>query len=145
MTKKKKSNQLVEIPIEQKILQTDDVDELQSLINVFNLNLKKKDIIRSAKLNEVQDKIVEQMSDRISSRADEFSNADLLNYHKVIQDTISKTDNNLDDVNVPNIQINQQLNINNTGDSFDRESRKKILSAVDEILNDLSNLETDKE
>lgn len=137
---KKKTKALETVPIEQKILSEENPDDLQELIDIFNLNLKKKDIIRSAKLSEVQDKIVDQMSKRIESRPDEFSNADLLNYHKVVQDTLGKADNSLESVNVPSIQINQQLNINNADtDSFDSESRKKILSTVNEILEELSN------
>lgn len=138
MGKKQKKNELIEVPIEQKILQEENINELQDLIDLFNLNLKKKDIIRSAKLSEVQDKIVDQISKRIDNRPDEFSNTDLLNYHKTVQDTLSKSDNTLENVNVPNIQINQQLNINNDSDVFNTESRKKIISAVNEILSGMT-------
>lgn len=136
MSRKKKD--IVECPIEQKIINETNPQELQELIDLFNLNLKKKDIIRSAKLSEVQDKIVEQMSKRVESKPDEFSNADLLNYHKVVQDTLSKADNILDSVNIPNIQINQQLNINNSdNDYFDKDSRKRILDTVNSILEEM--------
>lgn len=136
MSRKKKD--IVECPIEQKIIDETNPQELQELIDLFNLNLKKKDIIRSAKLSEVQDKIVEQMSKRVESKPDEFSNADLLNYHKVVQDTLSKADNTLDSVNIPNIQINQQLNINNSdNDYFDKDSRKRILDTVNSILEEM--------
>ena len=136
MSRKKKD--IVECPIEQKIINETNPQELQELIDLFNLNLKKKDIIRSAKLSEVQDKIVEQMSKRVESKPDEFSNADLLNYHKVVQDTLSKADNTLDSVNIPNIQINQQLNINNSdNDYFDKDSRKRILDTVNSILEEM--------
>ena len=108
-------------------------------MDLFNLNIKKKDIVRSAKLSEMQDMIVDQMSKRIESRPDEFSNADLLHYHKVVQETISKSDNSLDSVSVPSIQINQQLNINNSEtDSFDRESRQRILETVNSILENMA-------
>lgn len=137
---KRRKNEITELPIEQKILQEENPDELQELIDLFNLNLKKKDIARSAKLSDVQDKIVEQMSKRIEDRPEEFSNSELLNYHKTVQDTLAKTDNSLDSVKVPSIQINQQLNINNADtDSFDRDSRKRILSTVNEILEELTN------
>ncbi len=136
MSRKKKD--IIECPIEQKIINETNPQELQELIDLFNLNLKKKDIIRSAKLSEVQDKIVEQMSKRVESKPDEFSNADLLNYHKVVQDTLSKADNTLDSVNIPNIQINQQLNINNSdNDYFDKDSRKRILDTVNSILEEM--------
>ena len=140
MSKRKKTNEVMNMPLEQKILNEESVDELQNLIDLFNLNLKKKDIVRSAKLSEMQDKIVDQMSERIEKRPGEFSNTDLLNYHKAVQETLSKSNNTLDDVKLPNIQINQQLNINNADtDSFDRDSRRHILETVDEILQEMTN------
>lgn len=135
-------NEIIEVPIEEKILQEKNLDELQELVDLFNLNLKKKDIVRSAKLSEIQDKIVEQMSKRIEQRPDEFSNNDLLNYHKTVQDTLIKTDSTLDDIKVPTIQINQQFNVNNAdSDQFDSDSRKRILATVNEILEEMKNKE----
>lgn len=138
--------ELVDISIDQKILDENDPEELKELIDMFNLNMKKKDIIRSAKLSEVQDKIVDQMSKRIENRPDEFSNADLLNYHKVVQDTISKSDNSLDSVNVPSIQVNQQINLNNAEtDSFDKESRQRILDAVNSVLASITDVTNEED
>ena len=55
---------------------------------------------------------------------------------KTIQDTLSKTDTSLEDLKVPTIQLNQQININNNGtEEFDRDSRKKIIDTVNQILN----------
>ena len=140
MSKRKKTNEVMNMPLEQKILNEENVDELQNLIDLFNLNLKKKDIVRSAKLSEMQDKIVDQMSERIEKRPGEFSNTDWLNYHKAVQESLTKSNNTLDDVKLPNIQINQQLNINNADtDSFDRDSRRHIIETVDEILQEMTN------
>lgn len=119
--------------LENSILEEQNIDDLNDMIDVFNVNLKKKDIIRSNKLSEIQDKIVQQMYDRVDKRADDFSNGDLIQMHKVVNDTLSKMDNTLDNVKVPTIQINQQVNINNEHE-FDRESRQRILNAVSSIL-----------
>lgn len=128
-------NDITEKSLEQQIIEEEDVDELQDLINLFNLNLKKKDIIRSAKLSEIQDNVVNQMLERVEFNSEEFSNSDLINYLKIIQDTLNKTDNSLDTIDVPTIQINQQVNINNSeNDSFDREARQRILGVVGTIL-----------
>lgn len=128
-------NDITEKSLEQQIIEEEDVDELQDLINLFNLNLKKKDIIRSAKLSEIQDNVVNQMLERVEFNSEEFSNSDLINYLKIIQDTLNKTDNSLDTIDVPTIQINQQVNINNSeNDSFDREARQRILDVVGTIL-----------
>lgn len=122
-------------PVEElteEILKASDMSSLNDIVDIFNVNLKKKDIIRAQKLSEVQDKVVQQMYDRMDQRADEFSNADLIQMHKAVQDTINKTDSTLDNVKAPTIQINQQINV---APEFNRDSRMKILDVVNQILN----------
>lgn len=119
--------------LETSIREEQNIDELNNIIDIFNINMKKKDIIRSSKLSEIQDKIVQQMYDRVDKRADDFSNSDLIQMHKVVNDTLAKSDNTLDNVKVPTIQVNQQINVN--GQEFDRESRQRILDTVNSILN----------
>lgn len=118
--------------IEKYILEEENLDDLNDIVKLFNISLKKKDLIRNSKLSEAQDKIVEQITARVSERPDNFSNEDLLKYYKTIQDTLTKMDGSLDDVKVPTIQLNQQINI--AQDEFDRESRKKIIDTVNQIL-----------
>lgn len=124
--------------LEECILQEQDIDNLNNMIDLFNLNLKKKDILRSKKLQDIQDKVVGQMYDRIDIRGDEFSNSDLIQMHKVVNDTLNKSDTTLENIKVPTIQINQQVNINGEQE-FDRESRQRILNAVNSIIANLDN------
>lgn len=119
--------------LEQQLLIEDDVDSINHIVELFNVNLQKKNIIRSAKLSDIQDRLVDHINERISLEPEEFSNEDLIKYHKIIQDTLSKTSDNMDNIKVPSIQINQQVNVNNI--EFDSDSRKRILSAVNSILN----------
>lgn len=132
--------------LENEILTTDDADELSDIIDIFNLNLQKRNIIRNKKLNDIQDKVVERMLEKIESEPWEFSNDDLIKFHKIIQDTISKS-SAIDTNEIPTIQVNQQINVSTP--SFDRESRAKILSAVHDILSNetykLNNEEEDIE
>ena len=114
------------------ILEETDIDDLNDIIKLFNINLKKRNLVRSSKLSEVQDKVVEQMATRVEDRPDNFSNEDLLKYYKTIQDTLNKADTSLDQMEVPTIQVNQQINVG--ADEFDRESRKRILDTVNQIL-----------
>ena len=118
--------------IEKYILEEENLDDLNDIVKLFNISLKKKDLIRNSKLSEAQDKIVEQITSRVSERPDNFSNEDLLKYFKTIQDTLAKMDGSLDDIKVPTIQLNQQINI--AQEEFDRESRKKIIDTVSQIL-----------
>ena len=114
------------------IMMEDDIDDLKDIVRLFNLNMKKRDLIRTSKLSEVQDKVVEQIAARVEDRPDNFSNDDLLKYYKTIQDTIAKTDTSLDKMETPSIQVNQQINVGTN--EFDRESRKRILDTVQQIL-----------
>ena len=129
--------------LEKKLIKEENIDELQELVELFNLNLQKKNILRNAKLSDVQDRVVEQILQRIALEPEEFSNDDLIKYHKIIQETLNKTDTTLDNIKVPNIQINQQVNVDKL--VFDSDSRKRILNAVNEILNGEQVIETDYE
>ena len=129
MSRKKK-----ELSLSDKLIKTNDFDELNEIIEMFNLDLQKKNLIRGVKLSEVQDKVVDQLSMRLTERADNFSNDDLIKYLKTIQETLNKTTVSTDDIKAPTIQINQQVNVDNVN-NFDAESRKRILSAVNSIMN----------
>lgn len=118
--------------LEDKLLQEKDIDNVKNIIDIFNLNIKKKNVIRANKLAELQDSISEQMQKRIESNADAFSNDDLLNYFKTVQQTIEKSDTSSDDVRVP-IQITQQQ-INITDTVLDRDSKQRVISAIQSIL-----------
>ena len=126
--------------LEKQLLEETDIENINRIVEIFNLNLQKKNIIRSAKLSEVQDKVVDQISQRVALEPETFSNEDLIKYHKTIQETLTKTDTTMDNVKMPTIQINQQVNVDKM--IFDSDSRKRILSAVNDILNseDISNL-----
>lgn len=119
--------------LEQRMMEEDNFDELKNIIDLFNLNIKKKDIIRVNRLNELQDKITSQMEERLEKRANEFSNKDLLDYFKVVQDTINKNDTTLENVNAPTIQIHQNNVIVENGE-LDYESKRKVASVVDDIM-----------
>ena len=126
--------------LEKQLLEETDIENINRIVEIFNLNLQKKNIIRSAKLSEVQDKVVDQISQRVALEPETFSNEDLIKYHKTIQETLTKTDTTMDNVKMPTIQINQQVNVDKM--IFDSDSRKRILSAVNDILNseDINNL-----
>lgn len=124
--------------IEKHILEEENIDNLNDIIKLFNISLKKKDLLRSSKLSEAQDKVVNQIISRVTERPDNFSNDDLIKYYKTIQDSLIKTDTSLENINIPTIQLNQQINIAKDSE-FDRESRKKILDTVNKILDAAKN------
>lgn len=125
-------------PIEElqsKILTCNDATQLQQVVDLFNLNIRRKDVLRTGKLSELQDRVTEQMEARIVDHADEFSNKDLLDYFKLIQDTIDKSGNILTQENIPAIQINQQnVNIQVGDTKLSSQSREKVMDRVRDVL-----------
>ena len=122
--------------LEERLLSENDSDEIKNIIDIFNLNIKKKNVIRTEKLSQLQDAISEQMRKRIENNADAFSNKDLLDYFKTIQETVDKSDM-YSEVKVP-VQINQQINIS-TDNELDRASKEKVLAAINAILSKQNN------
>ena len=119
---------------EQQLLTSNSKDEVDQIINLFNQNLKKKELLRLGKLSELQDLIVEQAEKRLTKYSDEFSNKDLIEFFKTFQTTLQNTDKSMD--NVPQIQITQnQLNVSIEPPEFDQDSRQRILNAVRMLLN----------
>ena len=105
---------------------------IDSIIDNFNENMRKKELLRLSKISDLQDSITDQVEKRLSKYADAFSNKDLIDYFKVFQDTLQKTDTS----NVPsNINITQnQLNIGLANSEFSQDERKRILSSVLKVL-----------
>lgn len=117
----------------QSLMQSSDKEELAQIIDLFNQNLKKKELLRAGKLSELQDKIVDQAEKRLTRYSDEFSNKDLIDFFKTFQTTLQNTDKTLD--NVPQISITQnQLNLSIEPPEFDQDSRQRILNAVRLLL-----------
>jgi len=119
--------------LEEQILSEENPDNLKNLMEIASLDIKKKDIIRANKLGELQDKVVEEMANRIDKKPGEFSNKDLLDFHKTIQETINKTSR--EEVEVPTIQINQQqINIGAEEEPLSRDSKARVADVIQAIL-----------
>lgn len=119
-----------------KLLGTSDVDEAKEIVDMFNLDIKKKDVIRASKYSDILDKITSQIDTRLTFSPDSFSNRELIEYIKTMQGSLKET---LDTAveTIPTIQINKnELNFNLTEDTLNRESRERIAEAIKGILND---------
>lgn len=125
-----------------RILNETDIEQLDKIKNIFDLNIKKKEILRLSRLSDLQDLTVEEMSNRLQKRSGEFSNQDLIGYFKTIQDTINRSDTSLDNVDTASIKVIQnQLNINvNDENQLSRESKAKVVEAIRSILNKTENV-----
>ena len=127
------------------ILKNDNSVEIKDLIQLFNLAQLKKQVVRSAAYNTIMDNVTAQIEERVKNNADCFSNKDLIDYVKTISDSLEKTQKQIADVDTsPSITINQQNNTVVLGkEELSRESREKVLDAINAFLNRIQNQQTD--
>lgn len=123
--------------LQTQLIKETDPDELKNIIDLFNLNIHKKDLLRSVKIDTLQDKIVDQIEKRMDKYSGEFSNKDLIDYFKLLSDSKYKSSEAINSTSIPVITYNNQVNIN-MEDSFDRDARKRILDAVNSIVADVT-------
>ena len=121
------------------IVSQDDPTKLQDLTHLFNLAQTKKAVLRTQTYNELLDNVTEQMRERVTKRADQFSNKDLLDYVNVITTAAEKAAKQIGLVeDIPLIQINTQNNIQvNDGSNLSKESRQKVMDAVGAALSSM--------
>lgn len=123
-----------------KISKVDTQQEFQEVFQLFDLNQKKKNLVRINKLNNLLDKVSDRAIERVESHPDEITNKELLDFMNVTSSTIEKTTNSLfkeSEATAASIQINQN-NIHvgeNENNKLTRESRERIFSVVNQILN----------
>lgn len=129
--------------IAQTIINEEDVDKIKDLTHLFNLNQAKKNVLRVMKLNGLLDTVSDKIIERFEKYPDNFSSADLLNYLQVTQNAIEKANKNLSLVEeTPVIQFNQNNQVNvNIVDSYDRDSKERVMEAIKSILAQSKNLD----
>ena len=99
-------------------------------------------MIRIDKLSGLQDNLVDQLVRRIAEKPDQISNKELMDGLKIVQDIIERGQKQVEGVEqTPLIQINQQTNSVNIGDTstnLNRESREKVKNVVLSLLNGIT-------
>lgn len=156
VTQQKKTEELAivdDLPLDEQtsliaenIVKEKDVYKVKDLTTLFNLNQRKKNVLRLMKFNGLLDTISDQMLERFEKKAGEFSNSDLLNYMQVIQSAIDRAQKSIDLVSeTPSIQLNQNNLTVNVGDGFDRESKERIADAVKAILARVSTIKEESD
>lgn len=124
--------------ITNQIVEAKDQESIEDLTNQFKLNMRKKNIARANKLSGMLELIDDEVFQRLGSYPESFDNDQLVKYMDSTQRTLNTIQQTIDQQ--PMIQINNQkneININNNVSGLDRESRLKVLEAVDTILNSL--------
>lgn len=129
----KSSEDLVE-----KIVLEQDSDKLKDLVGLFNTIQSKKNIVRVDTYSKLLDKISDQMVERFEKKPGEFSNKDLLDYLSAVRSAMDKSDIIPENINIPVIQNNTQVNLN-IDSGLNKESRERVANAVSSILAKLKN------
>lgn len=129
--------------IAQKILDTDDVDEIKELTSLFNLNAQKRNVMRVIKMNKLLDNVTDKVIERFEKTPNNFSNEDLIKYMQVTESAIEKANKNLNLIEeTPAIQFQQNNQVNiNLDRGLTRDSRAKVTEAVEAILKKLQSNE----
>lgn len=97
--------------------------------------------MRVIKMNNLLDKVTDQVIERFDKRPDNFSNDDLIKYMQVTESAIDKASKNLNLVEeTPPIQLmqNNQVNIN-IGSDLDRDGRERVLNTVANLIAQMQN------
>lgn len=131
----------------QSILDENDLDKVKDLTHLFNLNQAKKNVVRIMKLNGLMDTVADKIIERFEKYPDNFSNAELLSYLQVTQNTIEKASKSLELIDeTPTIQFNTNTQVNvSIIDSLDRESKARVADVIRSILNNKNvNIEDNK-
>lgn len=131
--------------IAQKILDAETVEETKDLTALFNLNSQKRNVLRVLKMNNLLDKVTDQIIERFEKNPNLFTNEDLLKYMQVTENAIDRANKNLNMVEeTPPIQLLQQNQVNiNINQGLNRESRQRVIETVQAILNSSQNNSTE--
>ena len=128
------------------IVDEKDYGKLKDLTNLFNMNQVKKNALRIASYDDLLDKIGAEMIGRIEAHPDSFSNDELVKYANAASAILTKANEQVGRIEeVPPIQLNQQnntVNVNVGINELDRDSRERVLAAVNALLN--TTINTDK-
>lgn len=119
------------------LMTEDDIEKSKEMINLFNINIAKKNTLRVAKVDELLDKVNDEALKRVTERPDEINDKDLLSYMNAAQNQIDRsmdTINSINDVPAINLTQDNSVNINITQPELSKESRDRILNAVKKFM-----------
>lgn len=112
------------------IIKEDDVEKFQELENKFKLTQRKKNLVRVDRLTKAIEMADDEVIERLTVEPEGWKNDELIKY---VESSQKAVDSMLNTEDKPLIQINHnEVNLNQSG--LNRESRQKVLEAVQEIL-----------
>ena len=127
--------------------ETNSIDELKDLTNLFGISLTKKEILRASKESDLMDKLLSQAEERINDKADYLPHDVLLDYLKTFQASVDKSRKTFnDDVDKASVNITKnEINVNIDSDShgLSRESREKVLDVMKTLFSKINEEQKD--
>ena len=131
------------VDLKNKLIATTDKKEIEDIINLFNLDIIKKNAIRTSVYSDMIDKIIDEMGERIEKYPGQFSNKDLLDYLTAMQGSLNKTQVDSSSVPIIAVQNNNIINLDPLS-GFNRESKDRMRDVLKSILSDDFVIKTDE-
>ena len=125
-------------------------DELKGYLAKFNLNMAKKNAVRIAKLQNLLDAVDDQAIERMEKHPSEFSNKEIQEYMKTVQDQINSSQRAIDSLEEkPMIQItdkHSEVNINVENPALSsRDAKERMMKAVQALVQQMTVVPTEKQ
>ena len=118
-------------------------EELDNVVNLFNLSITKKEMMRALQQNNLLDLILQQMQERIVKRPDEMPTKDLLDMMNAFKNSIERTQTYIDKVeNSPAIQLNDNKKVIVNINTLSRDENENVINAINMILKSAGDKDT---
>jgi len=122
-----------------RINETQDIEELKRLANLFGISMTKKEIARVSMQSDLMDLLLKSAGDRIRENGEYMSNDEIREFYGLFQANIDRSRKSLgtevDEASTAytnNTQVN--ITVNNNGSELSRESRDRIIDVVNMLL-----------
>lgn len=116
-----------------------DPEEEKHREDIFNISMRKKDMLRALASDRIQSIAMNQVEKRLTERPDEMTTMELLKTVEVAQAVRAKSQQNLEQTpGVQQITIHQQNNISVNKTELSRESKERVQAAIQQILENVT-------
>ena len=122
------------------LVKENDSEKIKNITKLFQINQSKKNIMRIMRYGGLLDKVGDQIAERFEKNPNAMSNEDIIKYIKVLQDSISISQEYIDNmeekpmISITNNKNELNVNVSQNGINLDRDSRENVMNAINEIL-----------
>ena len=116
--------------LETALAQENSTDNVQQILDIFNINLLKQGAVRALRLSDIQDRLLDHLEDELVNHSEDLTLDEIRKTFKVVSEAKTAAPP-LTVEQVPQIQINTQINV---ASELDSDARARVLAAVNNIL-----------